>query len=69
MRNLLLEIENNELLTDEPKSLIYSIGLRIGFGGRESDMQMIFDYSIIWYNKFKLYNKIPNEENNVGKWI
>ena len=67
VRNLLLEIENNEFLTNEQKSLIYSIGLRIGFGGRESDMQMIFDYSIIWYNKFKLYNKIPNEENNVGK--
>ena len=55
VRNLLLEIENNENLTNEQKSIIYSIGLRIGFGGRESDMQMIFDYSLIWYNKFQLY--------------
>ena len=53
VRNLLLEIENNDILTKEQKSIIYSIGLRIGFGGREGDMQMIFDYSLIWYNKFK----------------
>jgi hypothetical protein len=33
VRNLLLEIESNDLLTKEQKSLIYSIGLRIGFGG------------------------------------
>ena len=65
VRNLLLEIENNDLLTDEQKSLIYSIGLRIGFGGRESDMQMIFDYALIWYNKFKLNLKENNPENNV----
>lgn len=67
VRNLLLEIENNEIITNQQKSLIYSIGLRIGFGGREGDMQMIFDYSLIWYNKFQLYNKEQNEENNVGK--
>ena len=72
VRNLLLEIENNELLTNEQKSLIYSIGLRIGFGGREGDMQMIFDYSLIWYNKFKLYSNtnkeiIENKENKVEK--
>jgi hypothetical protein len=67
VRNLLLEIENNESLTNSQKSLIYSIGLRIGFGGRDGDMQMIFDYSLIWYNKFKLYNKEQNEDNNVGK--
>ena len=67
VRNLLLEIENNESLTNSQKSLIYSIGLRIGFGGRDGDMQMIFDYSLIWYNKFKLYNKEQVEGNDVGK--
>ena len=67
VRNLLLEIENNENITNEQKSLIYSIGLRIGFGGRESDMQMIFDYSLIWYNKFQLYNKEQTKENEVPK--
>ena len=65
VRNLLLEIESNDLLTNEQKSLIYSIGLRIGFGGREGDMQMIFDYSLIWYNKFKLNSKEKNQENEV----
>jgi hypothetical protein len=65
VRNLLLEIESNDLLTKEQKSLIYSIGLRIGFGGREGDMQMIFDYSLIWYNKFKLNLKEKNPENEV----
>ena len=67
VRNLLLEIENNEYLTNSQKSLIYSIGLRIGFGGRDGDMQMIFDYSLIWYNKFKLYNKEQSEDNDAGK--
>ena len=65
VRNLLLEIESNDLLTNEQKSFIYSIGLRIGFGGREGDMQMIFDYSLIWYNKFKLNSKEKNPENEV----
>ena len=67
VRNLLLEIESNECLTDEQKSLIYSIGLRIGFGGREGDMKMIFDYAQIWYNRFKLYNKVQNPEINIAK--
>ena len=65
VRNLLLEIESNDLLTNEQKSFIYSIGLRIGFGGSEGDMQMIFDYSLIWYNKFKLNSKEKNQENEV----
>ena len=67
VRNLLLEIENNEYITKEQKSIIYSIGLRIGFGGREGDMQMIFDYSLIWYNKFQLYSKEKTKENEVPK--
>ena len=53
MRNLLLEIESCDELTPFQKSLIYSIGLRIGYGGREGDMEMIFYYAIIWFNKFK----------------
>ena len=53
VRKLLLDIESCDLLTSSQRSLIYSIGLRIGYGGRESDMQMIFDYALIWYNKFK----------------
>ena len=68
VRNLLLKIENNEFLTNEQKSIIYSIGLRIGFGGRESDMQMIFDYSLIWYNKFKLYLIDKSIENKVAEF-
>ena len=67
VRNLLLEIESNDILTNEQKSIIYSIGLRIGFGGREGDMQMIFDYSLIWYNKFKLYLNDKKEENKPGE--
>ena len=67
VRNLLLEIENDEFLTNEQRSLTYSIGLRIGFGGRESDMQMIFDYALIWYNKFKLNIKEKSIENEVQK--
>ena len=53
VRNLLLEIESCDELTPFQKSLIYSIGLRIGYGGREGDMEMIFYYAIIWFNKFK----------------
>ena len=53
VRNLLLEIESCDELTPSQKSLIYSIGLRIGYGGREGDMEMIFYYAIIWFNKFK----------------
>ena len=53
VRNLLLEIENCDELSQSQKSLIYSIGLRIGYGGREGDMEMIFYYAIIWFNKFK----------------
>ena len=53
VRNLLLEIEKCEELTQVQRSLIYSIGLRIGYGGREGDMEMIFDYALIWFNKFK----------------
>ena len=53
VRNLLLEIESSDELTQSQKSLIYSIGLRIGYGGREMDMEMIFYYAIIWFNKFK----------------
>ena len=60
VRNLLLEIENTDELTQQQKSLIYSIGLRIGYGGREGDMEMIFDYALIWLNKFK-------EKKDVGK--
>ena len=67
VRNLLLEIESNDILTNEQKSIIYSIGLRIGFGGREGEMQMIFDYSIIWYNNFKLYLIDKKEENKPGE--
>ena len=61
VRNLLLEIESDERLTNEQKNIIYSIGLRIGYGGREGDMKMIFDYALIWYNKFK------NKEDEVPK--
>ena len=68
VRNLLLEIESNDILTNEQKSIIYSIGLRIGFGGREGDLQMLFDYSLIWYNKFKLYLIDKKEENKVGEF-
>ena len=53
VRNLLLEIENCDEISQSQKSLIYSIGLRIGYGGREGDMEMIFYYAIIWFNKFK----------------
>ena len=53
VRNLLLEIERCDELNPLQKSLIYSIGLRIGYGGREGDMEMIFYYAIIWLNKFK----------------
>ena len=60
VRNLLLEIERDDSLTDEQKSIIYSIGLRIGFGGREMDMQMIFDYALIWYYKFKAKEELLN---------
>ena len=60
VRNLLLEIENSNELSPSQKSLIYSIGLRIGYGGREGDMGMIFYYALIWFNKFK-------EQKGVGK--
>ena len=65
VRNLLLEIEGDKILTEEQKSLIYSIGLRIGFGGRESDMKMIFDYSLLWYNKFKINLTEKNLDKNI----
>ena len=65
VRNLLLEIENCDEISQSQKSLIYSIGLRIGYGGREGDMEMIFYYAIIWFNKFK--EKKDVEKMNIIK--
>ena len=65
VRILLLEIENCDELSPIQKSLIYSIGLRIGYGGREGDMEMIFYYAIIWFNKFK--EKKDVEKMNIIK--
>ena len=65
VRNLLLEIEKCDELSQTQKSLLYSIGLRIGYGGREGDMEMIFYYAIIWFNKFK--EKKDVEKMNIIK--
>ena len=65
VRNLLLEIERCDELSQTQKSLLYSIGLRIGYGGREGDMEMIFYYAIIWFNKFK--EKKDVEKMNIIK--
>ena len=65
VRNLLLEIEKCDELSQIQKSLLYSIGLRIGYGGREGDMEMIFYYAIIWFNKFK--EKKDVEKMNIIK--
>ena len=65
VRNLLLEIEKCDELSQTQKSLLYSIGLRIGYGGREGDMEMIFYYAIIWFNKFK--EKIDVDKMNIIK--
>ena len=70
VRNLLLEIESDENLTNEQRSIIYSIGLRIGFGGKEDDMKMLFDYSLIWYNKFKnKEDEVPKMDINKSKFV
>jgi hypothetical protein len=65
VRNLLLEIEKCDELSQTQKSLLYSIGLRIGYGRREGDMEMIFYYAIIWFNKFK--EKKDVEKMNIIK--
>ncbi len=65
VRNLLLEIEKCDELSQIQKSILYSIGLRIGYGGREGDMEMIFYYAIIWFNKFK--EKKDVEKMNIIK--
>ena len=65
VRNLLLEIEKCDELSQTQKSLLYSIGLRIGYGGREGDIEMIFYYTIIWFNKFK--EKKDVEKMNIIK--
>ena len=65
VRNLLLEIEKCDELSQTQKSLLYSICLRIGYGGREGDMEMIFYYAIIWFNKFK--EKKDVEKMNIIK--
>ena len=65
VRNLLLEIEKCDELSQTQKSLLYSIGLRIGYGVREGDMEMIFYYAIIWFNKFK--EKKDVEKMNIIK--
>ena len=65
VRNLLLEIEKCDELSQTQKSLLYSIGLRIGYGDREGDMEMIFYYAIIWFNKFK--EKKDVEKMNIIK--
>ena len=65
VRNLLLEIEKCDELSQTQKSLLYSIGLRIGYGGREGDMEMIFYYAIIWFNKFKAKKDV--EKMNIIK--
>lgn len=57
VRDFLFQIENsfsNNMINNEQISILYSIGLRIGFGGREGDMKMIFDYAQLWYRRFIL---------------
>lgn len=42
-------------LSKEELSILYSIHLRISYGGNESDLKMLEEYSKLWYNR--LINK------------
>lgn len=46
------EIEKSNI-TKKQKDLIFSFLLRIGYGGREGDLKMVWDYSHTWFNRFK----------------
>ncbi len=47
----LLQLYND--LNDTECSLLYSMQLRIAYGGMQGDMEMFEQYANVWYNRFK----------------
>ena len=51
------------------KDLLFSFLLRIGYGGRESDLKMVWDYSHTWFNRFKNGINVDDYDELNGKNI
>lgn len=52
------EIESYNILKNNELSILYSIHIRITYGGMEGDMKMLRGFTKIWYERFK--NKSKN---------
>jgi hypothetical protein len=47
------QLENNKNYSSNYVSILYSLHIRIAYGGTSGDMKMINNYAKIWYNRFK----------------
>jgi len=52
-------LENDKQLTEDQRSVLYSLLFRIAYGGMGGDLNMIWNLAQVWFQRFKANEALP----------